>query len=56
MVEHGYDPSYGARPVKRYLQKHIETGLAARIIAGEIIDGQEVVIDAKNGTQHFTAE
>ena len=56
IAKEAYSPMYGARPVKRYLQKHIETGLAARIIAGEIIDGQEVVIDAKNGTQHFTAE
>ncbi|MBQ2063363.1 MAG: AAA family ATPase, partial [Firmicutes bacterium] len=56
IAKEAYSPMYGARPVKRYLQKHIETGLAARIIAGEIIDGQEVVIDAKNGTQQFTAE
>ncbi len=56
IAKEAYSPMYGARPVKRYLQKHIETGLAARIIAGEIMDGQEVVVDAKNGTQQFTAE
>lgn len=45
-----YDPAYGARPVKRYLQKHVETALASRIIRGEIKDGCDVTIDAdENG-------
>ena len=40
----GYSPSYGARPVKRYLQKHVETELAAMLIRGTLSDGQQVVI------------
>jgi len=41
----GYDPVYGARPLKRLLQKEIETGLGRRIIAGEIVDNSRVVVD-----------
>ncbi len=43
--DHGYDPAYGARPLRRYLQKYVET-LAARIILeGNISQGQTIVID-----------
>ena len=41
-----YDPNYGARPVKRFLQKHVETALASRLIRGEIADGDVVIIDS----------
>lgn len=45
ITENGYDPTYGARPLRRYLQKHVET-LAARIILrGDIHQGQTIVID-----------
>jgi len=45
ITEHGYDPAYGARPLRRYLQKHVET-LAARIILeGSIGEGQNIIID-----------
>lgn len=45
ITERGYDPAYGARPLRRYLQKHVET-LAARIILeGNISEGQTIVID-----------
>jgi ATP-dependent Clp protease ATP-binding subunit ClpB len=37
IVRVGYDPNYGARPLKRTLQKEIETGLAKRMLAGEVI-------------------
>ncbi|MGM0424567.1 MAG: AAA family ATPase, partial [Thermodesulfobacteriota bacterium] len=40
-----YDPVYGARPLRRYLQTHIETVLAKKIIAGELGEGQTVVVD-----------
>ena len=46
IADEAYDPNYGARPIKRFLQKHIETELAARIIKGEVIDGDTVVIDS----------
>jgi len=45
IAEEAYTPAYGARPVKRYLQKHIETEIAARIIQGEIQDGETVEVD-----------
>jgi ATP-dependent Clp protease ATP-binding subunit ClpB len=41
----GYDPVYGARPLKRFLQRAVETVLARKLIAGEITDGSAVTID-----------
>ena len=47
IADHGYDPIYGARPLKRYLQKHVET-LAARIILGDgVRAGSTIVIDVE---------
>ena len=44
ITDHGYDPVYGARPLKRYVQKHVET-LAARIILqGDVVSGDTIVI------------
>ncbi len=48
IANEAYDPNYGARPVKRYIQKHIETELAARMIRGDIVDGDTVNISADN--------
>ncbi len=49
ITENGYDPAYGARPLRRYLQKHVET-LAARIIlSGNISQGHTIVIDTDAG-------
>ena len=47
----GYDPIYGARPLKRLLQKEIETTLARKILAGEVSDGSRVVVDVGAGGQ-----
>jgi ATP-dependent Clp protease ATP-binding subunit ClpB len=44
----GYDPVYGARPLKRYLENTLETSIARMIIAGEINDGCNIIVDAKN--------
>ncbi|HLJ16178.1 MAG TPA: ATP-dependent chaperone ClpB [Bryobacteraceae bacterium] len=49
LVRTGYDPAYGARPLKRAIQKEIETPLARRILAGEVRDGQRVSIDVERG-------
>jgi ATP-dependent Clp protease ATP-binding subunit ClpB len=46
LVRTGYDPNYGARPLKRAIQREIETPLAKKIVAGEIREGQTVWIDA----------
>ena len=45
VVRVGYDPSYGARPLKRTLQKEIETTLGRMLLKGEVRDGQRVVVD-----------
>jgi ATP-dependent Clp protease ATP-binding subunit ClpB len=45
LVHIGYDPSYGARPLKRAIQKEVETPLARLILTGEVRDGQKVVVD-----------
>ena len=49
IADESYDPHYGARPVKRYLQKHLETALASAIIRGDITDGHKAVCDAEDG-------
>lgn len=46
VVEKAFDPNYGARPVKRYLQKNLETMLGRALIAGEVLDGETVIIDS----------
>ena len=49
IVEHGYDPVYGARPLKRYLQKTVETLAAKLILADEVRAGDTIWIDVVNG-------
>lgn len=51
--EEAYDPVYGARPLKRFLQRNIETQLGRKFIAGEIKDGSSVEIDVKNEKLEF---
>ena len=45
----GYDPVYGARPLKRYLQRELETRIGRKLIAGEIADGSVVHVDVRDG-------
>ncbi|OMQ06188.1 ATP-dependent chaperone ClpB [Lawsonia intracellularis] len=45
LAENGYDPHYGARPLKRYLQRVVETPLAKMIISGKVHENQQIVID-----------
>ena len=47
IADEAYSPLYGARPVKRYLQKNIETVIAGKIVKGEVKDGETVTIDIK---------
>ncbi|UOF89465.1 ATP-dependent chaperone ClpB [Fodinisporobacter ferrooxydans] len=49
MAKVAYDPVYGARPLRRFLQRHVETLLAKAIIAGTFADGSNITIDEKNG-------
>jgi ATP-dependent Clp protease ATP-binding subunit ClpB len=55
IAEAAYDPVYGARPLKRYLQNAVETPLAKKIIAGDIADGEKVLIRCENENLVFTA-
>jgi ATP-dependent Clp protease ATP-binding subunit ClpB len=49
LAERGYDPTYGARPLKRVIQNELETVLAQRLVAGEITEGARVHVDAGPG-------
>jgi ATP-dependent Clp protease ATP-binding subunit ClpB len=50
----GYDPVFGARPLRRTIQREVENPLARRLLAGEVRDGDTVVVDA--GAQGLTFE
>ena len=49
VIENGYDPVYGARPLKRYLQKYVETLAARKILSGDVHAGDTLVLDVQNG-------
>jgi ATP-dependent Clp protease ATP-binding subunit ClpB len=50
LLREGYDPAFGARPLRRYLQRTLETLLARAIISGEVQDGDHVSIGIKDGS------
>ena len=49
VIENGYDPVYGARPLKRYLQNYVETLAAKKILSGDVHAGDILVLDVKDG-------
>ena len=49
IIERGYDPLYGARPLRRYLQSSVETLIARRILSGDIAAGATLTVDVENG-------
>ena len=53
-VDNGYDPQFGARPLKRFIQKHVETIAARAILENRIIEGDTILVDVKDG--QLTAE
>jgi len=53
IAREAYDPVYGARPLLRYLQHHLETPLAREIIGGRLHDGQKLVVDEVGGALSF---
>ena len=55
IAKESYDPQYGARPIKRYLQKHVENELASMIIRGDLLDGGSVTIDSDGTNLTFQA-
>ena len=56
VVERGYDPVFGARPLKREIQRDLETDIARTIVAGDFRSGDTLVVDAKAGSFAFTRE
>jgi ATP-dependent Clp protease ATP-binding subunit ClpB len=54
LVVEGYDPVYGARPLKRVLQRQVMDPLALKLIQGDIRDGDHVVVDVENGELRFS--
>jgi ATP-dependent Clp protease ATP-binding subunit ClpB len=50
----GYDPSYGARPLKRVIQREIETPLGRSLLRGEVKDGQTVLVDYDRARNELT--
>jgi ATP-dependent Clp protease ATP-binding subunit ClpB len=48
IARHGYDPVYGARPLRRYIQREVETRLGRALIAGDILDGATITLDAED--------
>ena len=56
IADESYDAAYGARPVKRFLQRNVETELAGELIKGTVKDGDNVIIDSDGEKLSFTAE
>ena len=56
LAEVGYDPAYGARPLKRTIQREVENELAKRIVGGQVRDGMEVTVDRPEGSPKLTFE
>ena len=53
LAETGYDPVYGARPLKRAIQRHLEDPLAKRLLAGEYAPGDLVLVELRDGELSF---
>jgi ATP-dependent Clp protease ATP-binding subunit ClpB len=49
IIERGFDPLYGARPLHRYLQSSVETLIARRILSGEVAPDSTIVVDVEDG-------
>lgn len=53
LIDAGFDPIYGARPLKRAIQQQVENGLAQRILAGDYVPGDTILVTAQNGELVF---
>ena len=56
LADKGYDPAYGARPLKRVIQTELQNPLAEMILKGDIVDGSGVKVTEKEGTLHFSVQ
>ena len=55
VADRGYDPVYGARPLKRVIRREVEDRLAKAMLGGEVVDGQHVVVDVEDDAITVTA-
>ena len=53
IIEKGYDETYGARPLRRVIQRHIEDRLSTEILKGNLVENSVIVIDAQDGVFTF---
>ena len=56
LADEGYDPNYGARPLKRVIQHRIENPLASRILRGEFAEGDTIRVDVDRASKDFKFE
>jgi ATP-dependent Clp protease ATP-binding subunit ClpB len=56
LARDGYDPNFGARPLKRAIQTLIQNPLAMKLLRGEVLPGQNIVVSARNGQMEFSTE
>ncbi|HXI26074.1 MAG TPA: ATP-dependent chaperone ClpB [Pyrinomonadaceae bacterium] len=56
LAREGYDPNFGARPLKRAIQTLIQNPLAMKLLRGEVLPGQNIVVSARNGEMQFSTE
>ena len=56
VAREGFDPVYGARPLKRFLQRHLETALSRKLLSGDITDHSRVKVDLQRGALVFNSE
>ena len=54
MAEAGWDPQFGARPLKRVIQKELENAIATRVLSDQIKAGDQVLVDVESGVFSFT--
>ena len=54
IIDNGYDPIYGARPLRRFLQRNVETLIGREIIAGDLSAGTKLIVDLQDGQLHIT--
>jgi ATP-dependent Clp protease ATP-binding subunit ClpA len=54
LVEEGYDPIYGARPLRRAVERYIENEIAKRMLGGELVEGDTIEVGAADGSLTFT--
>jgi ATP-dependent Clp protease ATP-binding subunit ClpC len=54
LAKQGYDPQFGARPLRRAIQKLVESPLSVKLLKGEFARGECVIVDAPNGELVFT--